>query len=84
MTSMYDDSNLRTVADLLSFLSNPVIVGITLAGTPEERANWIFEHLRRFKYLSLGKKDKGVVLQYLLHVTGLAEKQLDRHVRSYK
>jgi hypothetical protein len=84
MNSMYDDSSLRTIAELQTFLNNPVVIHITLKGTPEERAHWIFEHLRRFQYAHLKKKDKGVVLQYVQRVTGLSEKQLDRHIKAYK
>ena len=81
---MYNDTNLVSVADILSFLNNPVVVDITLTGTLGERANWIFERFRRFRYLHLTKKEKGIVLRYIARVTNLSEKQLDRHVKAYK
>jgi hypothetical protein len=81
---MYNDSSLRTIAELQAFLNNPVMVEITLTETAYERAEWIFEHLVRFKYSRLGKRDKGVVLQYLSKLTLLTEKQLGRHIQAYK
>ena len=81
---MYNDNNLRTIADLVGFLNNPVVVDITIVESSEERSDWIIEHLRRFKYHTLKKKDKGVVLKYLRRITTLTEKQLDRHVYAFK
>jgi hypothetical protein len=49
-----------------------------------ERAQWIYERLVRFKYQTLPKKDKGIVLRYIQQITGLTEKQIDRHVAAYK
>jgi len=84
MVSMYDDTNLRTVSDVVGYLNSQAVVDITLAGTSKERADWIRERLSRFSYAKLGKKDKGVILRYLVRITGLTEKQIDRHVRSYR
>jgi hypothetical protein len=84
MNAMYIDNNLRTVADLVGFLNNPVVTDVTLAGSIEERSDWIFERLLRFKYLTLRKKDKGIVLQYVQRMTGLSEKQVDRYIRAFR
>ena len=84
MNAMYTDNNLRTVADLVGFLNNPVVTDVILAGTSEERSDWILERLLRFKYLTLRKKDKGIIIQYVRRMTGLAEKQVDRYVCAFK
>ncbi len=81
---MYNDNSLRTIADLVSFLHNPIVVDITFAGTFEERSDWINDHLKRFKYIALKKKDKGIVLSYLKKITHLTEKQLGRHIAAYR
>ena len=57
---MYNNDNLRTVAGLVGFLSNPVVMDITIAGTFEERSDWILKRILRFKYLTLKKKYKGI------------------------
>ncbi len=84
MNAMYTDNNLRTVTDLVSFLNNPVVTDVILTGTLEERSDWILERLLRFKYLTLKKKDKGIIIQYIGRMTGLAEKQVDRYIRAFK
>jgi len=84
MNAMYHDNNLRTVADLVGFLNNPVVTDVILTGTFEERSDWILKRLLRFKYLTLKKKDKGIVIQYIGRMTRLAEKQVDRYIRAFK
>jgi hypothetical protein len=84
MTSMYNDNNLRTIADISGFLKNLLVVDITITGTPAERADWIYERLLRFKYMTLSKKDKGILLKYLKITMDLSEKQIDRYIKSFK
>jgi hypothetical protein len=84
MTFMYVDSHLITPSDLSLFLSNPLMGDIRITGSMQERADWIFDRLIRFKYLTLSKKDKGIILAYLSRFSLLNPRQLDRHVRSYK
>ena len=84
MTTMYDDSNIRSIADLRTFLDAAEVFELQASCPRKERAQWIYDRLVRFKYQTLPKKDKGTVLQYLQRVTGLTEKQIDRHVAAYK
>ena len=84
MNAMYHDNNLRTVTDLVGFLNNPVVTDVILTGTLEERSDWILKRLLRFKYLTLKKKDKGIIIRYIGRMTGLAEKQVDRYIRAFK
>lgn len=84
MNAMYHDNNLRTVTDLVGFLNNPVVTDVILTGTLEERSDWILERLLRFKYFTLKKKDKGIVIRYIRCMTGLAEKQVDRYIHVFK
>ena len=84
MNAMYHDDNLHTVTDLVGFLNNPVVTNVILTGTLEERSDWILERLLRFKYLTLRKKDKGIIIRYVRRMTGLSEKQTDRYVRAFK
>ena len=38
----------------------------------------------RFGYVKLGKRDKGVVLKFLLVATGLSHQQMERLVRQWR
>ena len=84
MNAMYTDKALRGITDLVSFLNSPVVVDIILLGKTKTRADWIFERLVRFKYTTLNKKDKGIVIQYIRRITWFAEKQVDRYIRALK
>ena len=81
---MYDDGNLREINQVRTFLDAAEIFGLEARCSPQERGQWIYERLVRFKYQTLGRKDKGFVLRYLVKITGLIEKQIDRHVAAYK
>lgn len=84
MTAMYNDNNIGTVAALRTFLATAEVFEIELHCSRKDRAQWIYDRLVRFKYQTLKRADKGVVLAYLQRVTGLTEKQIDRHVQAYK
>ena len=81
---MYDDSNIREISQIQTFLDAATVFGLEAQCSPEERGKWIYERLVRFKYQVLGKREKGVVLRYLRLVTGLKDKQMDRHIAAYK
>ena len=85
MTTMYNDDNIGTVAELRIFLATADIFSIKLHCPPRGRADWVYERLVRFKYQTLkSKKDKSTVMEYLRIVSGFCEKQLDRHIAAYK
>ena len=46
----------------------------------KERYCWIDEVLTKFRYFSLRKKDKGIVRDYILRLTGMSKSQTDRLV----
>lgn len=84
MTTMYDDSNIRSITDLMAFLDAAEVFDLQASCSRNERARWIYDRLVRFKYQTLSKKDRGVILRYIRQITGLTEKQIDRHVSAYK
>lgn len=84
MNAMYKDKNLRNISDLEKHLNNLNVIDITLSGTSQERSDWIFKRLIRFKYLTLKKKEKSMVMKYIKSTTWISDKQLDRHIKAYK
>lgn len=84
MTTMYDDSKICEISQIQTFLDAATVFGLEAQCSPTERGQWIYERLVRFKYQVLGKKERGLVLRYLRLVTGLKDKQMDRHVAAYK
>jgi hypothetical protein len=84
MTAKFDDSHIRTLADLRAILDATEVFQIRAACPPAERAVWIQECLRRFRYSHCTKKDKGLVRRYLLAVTGLQTRALNDHIAAYR
>ena len=74
-----DDSNFTIITDLKKFL-------ITTKSIKFQRTNskdcyrWIQQTLIKFDYLSLGKLDKGVVKQYIAHMSQYSRAQITRLV----
>lgn len=81
---MYDDSNLREISQIQTFLDAASVFGLEARCSPTERGQWIYERLVRFRYQTLRKRERGLVLAYLQRITGLTEKQIDRHAAAYK
>ncbi|PKP56512.1 MAG: integrase, partial [Candidatus Altiarchaeales archaeon HGW-Altiarchaeales-1] len=50
----------------------------------KEAYQWIEETLKRFDYLYLGKKEKGLIKKYLQKVTGYSRPQVTRQIRQYR
>lgn len=74
-----DDSQIKTLDQIRRILKSSR--GLELKGlSRDEQYTWMEEVLNRFDYFSLGKKEKGVVKAYVLHMTGLSRAQLTRLV----
>ena len=75
-----NESRLNTVAQLRAFLEGTLEVRFVPLSEDTQRYALISAVLRRFAYGALRRADKGVVLRYLLHVTGYSRQQLTRLV----
>jgi len=49
----------------------------------KETYRWIEDTLMRFHYVTLAKKNKGLIRRYLMKVTGYSRCQLNRHINQY-
>jgi DNA-binding transcriptional ArsR family regulator len=50
----------------------------------KETYRWIEETLKRFQYIILSKKEKGLIRRYLMKITGYSRSQLTRHIKQYR
>jgi hypothetical protein len=78
-----DDKKITTVAQLAELvkLGNRV----TFNGKhKQETYAWIGHTLGRFRYASESKKNKGIIKQYLIIMTGYSESQIDKLIRRKK
>jgi hypothetical protein len=74
-----NDSKLRSVAQIKEFLAGTREVGFSIKAQGDDaRYDFVFCAVKRLRYDGLGKKDKGVVREYLMHCTGYGRAQITR------
>lgn len=83
MTITMNDSHLVSIAQIKEFLK--VGSGITFLGrSRSETYLWMETVLSRFWYFTLKKKEKTVVKQYILKMTGYSDAQVTRLIKKKK
>jgi len=75
--------NLKTIEDLEMFLQGNQLSAFSVLGNKTERYEFVRKTLVKFSYMSLSKKDKGVVIRYLLKMTDYSRQQLTRLIKKY-
>ena len=83
MRTIMKIENLKTIASLKAFLEGNQQVAFTVLGSKTERYNFVRKTLIRFSYITLSKKDKGIVIKYLLKMTEYSRQQLTRLISKY-
>ena len=73
-----NDAKLRTPDQVRAFLQGTV--ALELCVRPEERYEFVARTVRRFGYARLSRSDKGLVLRFLIEVSGYSRQQLTRLV----
>jgi len=83
MKTIMNDSQLKTIEEINIFLEGTESITFSFQ-CQDDRYAWIEMTLVRFKYLSLNRRDKGVIIQYLKKVTDYSRQQLTRLIQQYK
>jgi hypothetical protein len=83
MKTMMKLEELKTIEQLAQFLDGTQAVVFTLNSSKNEHYKWFRQELIRFRYLSLGKADKGVFIRYLIKVSGYSQSQITRLIKQY-
>lgn len=78
-----DDSQMSTLEQVREFLEGTGPVGIEIS-SKAERYDWVRRTLIRFAFLTLGRSDRGVLLQYLYRVSGYSRAQVNRLVQQFR
>ena len=83
MVIMMNDSKLNSMAQIKNFLteSNEIVFN---KKSQKEAYSWIEETLRKFTYVILSKKEKGLIRRYLMKITGYSRAQIARHIDQYR
>lgn len=84
MNAIMKLDDLRTIDQLSEFLSGTQAVAFSIMNDKDACYRWIQGELVRFRYLSLPRQDKGVVLCYLAKVSGYSRQQVTRLVAQHR
>ncbi len=83
MRTIMTIKNLDTIEALEAFLQGNQPVAFSILGNKTERYNFIRKTLVKIDYMTLLKRDKGIVIRYLLKMTGYSRQQLTRLIKKY-
>jgi len=76
--------DLLTVEQLDDFLSGTQTVVFSVLSDKDERYKWVQKELIKFRYLTLPRPFKGIVILYLMKVSGYSRPQLTRLIKQYR
>ncbi len=76
-------TNLKTIKALEAFLEGNQLVAFAVLGSKTQRYDFVRKTLVKFGYMSLPKKAKGIVIRYLIKMTGYSRQQLTRLIHKY-
>jgi len=77
-----NDNDIKTLPQVRAFLDGTGTVEFTLQ-TKSERYDFVRRTLIRLAYHALSKPDKGVVLSFLVHVSGYSRIQVKRLTKAW-
>ncbi len=77
-----NDNDIKTLPQVRAFLDGPRTVQFA-THTKSERYDFVRRTLIRLAYHTLSKPDKGVVLSFLVHVSGYSRIQVKRLVKTW-
>jgi len=76
--------DLTTIDQLEDFLSGTQAVVFSVLSDKDACYRWIQRELVKFRYLKLSRQGKGVVIRYLVKISGYSRQQLTRLIGQYR
>ena len=83
MNTIMKLTDLTTIDQLENFLSGTQAVAFSVIHNKDEHYRWIQGELVKFHYLTLPRKQKGIVLRYLIKISNYSHHQITRLVTQY-
>ena len=77
-------NDLTSIDQVNAFLSGTQRVAFEVAGDKRSRYDWVRRTLVKFNYLGCGKADRGVLISYLMKVSGYSRAQVKRLIKQYR
>jgi len=83
-----NDENLVSITQLKSFLKEVAVVNFSINNignkNKQEMYDWVGTVIQKFRYFSLKKKEKKLVLNYIKKITGRSRSQIKKLIRKKK
>ena len=82
MNIKLNDSRIKTIQQVKEVLKSSQSLKFKIE-SKNEAYNWIQNTLIKFSYITLKRKEKGVIRQYLMKITGYSRAQISRLISQY-
>jgi hypothetical protein len=82
MNTIMNDNDIKTLPQVRAFLDGTQTVEFSLH-TKTKRYDFVRRTLIRFAYYALPKHDEGIVLSFIVHVSGYSRMQVKRLTKSW-
>ena len=83
-----NDENIASITQLKSFLKEVAVVGFTINNignkNKQEMYDWVGTVIQKFRYFSVKKKEKTLVLDYIEKITGRSRPQIKKLIKKKK
>jgi transposase InsO family protein len=83
MNTIMKLDNLIAIEQMEAFLNGSQVVAFAVATSKDERYHFVETLLKRFKYTRLKRREKGIMMQFLMKVTAYSRQQLTRMIQRY-
>ena len=86
MKTLMNENDLFGLDQVAQFLdgTQALTLTFTVLSDKDNRYKWIQRTLIRFKYESLKRQDKGLIMRYLIKISGYSRQQLTRLITQYR
>lgn len=79
-----NEKDLVNLVQVAQFLDGTQAVAFTVLSNKDERYQWIQRTLIRFDYDQLKRQEKGLVMRYMIKISGYSRQQLTRLIAQYR
>lgn len=79
-----NSENIKLIEEIRDFIAGTGGVSFEIPGGPDARYRWIEETLTKLGYWRLKKADKGLVIRYLMKMSGYSRQQITRLIKQYR
>ena len=83
MKTIMNIKNLNTIEAIGEFLQGNQTVAFSVLGDKKERYQFVQSTLIKFRYMTLSKVDKGIVIRFLMKMTEYSRQQVTRLIKKY-